>query len=115
MQFSRSLKLNHVFRRLYRKGGSVADRYLVLYCRKNGGSENRVGLTVGVKLGHAVVRNRIRRRLREIYRLHEAQFLPGWDIVVVARARAVAASYQQLERSYLALAAEAGILREAEA
>ena len=115
MQFSRSLKLNHVFRRLYRKGGSVADRYLVLYCRKNGGSENRVGLTVGVKLGHAVVRNRIRRRLREIYRLHEVQFLPGWDIVVVARARAVAASYQQLECSYLALAAEAGILREAEA
>ena len=112
MQFSRSLKLNHVFRRLYRKGGSVADRYLVLYCRKNGGSENRVGLTVGVKLGHAVVRNRIRRRLREIYRLHESRFLPGWDIVVVARARAVTASYGQLERSYLALAGQAGILRE---
>ena len=92
MQFSRSLKLNHVFRRLY-----------------------RVGLTVGVKLGHAVVRNRIRRRLREIYRLHEGEFLPGWDLVIVARSRAVTASYQQLERSYLALAAEAGILREAEA
>ena len=62
MQFSRSLKLNHVFRRLYRKGGSYADRNLVLYCRKNGSRENRIGLTVGVKLGHAVVRNRIRRR-----------------------------------------------------
>ena len=114
MQFSRSLKLNHVFRRLYRKGGD-ADRNLVLYCRKNGSRENRVGLTVGVKLGHAVVRNRIRRRLREIYRLHEGEFLPGWDLVIVARSRAVTASYQQLERSYLALAAEAGILREAEA
>ena len=112
MQFSRSLKLNHVFQRLYRKGGSVADRYLVLYCRKNDGSENSAGLTVGVKLGHAVVRNRIRRRLREIYRLHESRFLPGWDIVVVARARAVTASYGQLERSYLALAGQAGILRE---
>lgn len=112
MQFSRSLKLNHVFRRLYRKGSSAADRYLVLYCRKNGGSENRVGLTVGVKLGHAVVRNRIRRRLREVYRLHEERFLPGWDIVVVARARAVTASYKQLERSYLALAEQAGLLRE---
>ena len=112
MQFSRSLKLNHVFRRLYRKGSSAADRYLVLYCRKNGGSENRVGLTVGVKLGHAVVRNRIRRRLREVYRLHESRFLPGWDIVIVARSRAVTASYGQLERSYLALAGQAGILRE---
>ena len=108
MQFSSSLKFNHVFRRLYNKGDSCANRYLVVYCRKNGTKRNRIGLTVGAKLGHAVERNRLRRRLREIYRLHEAQFLPGWDIVVVARARAVAASYQQLERSYLALAAEAG-------
>ena len=112
MQFSRSLKLNHVFRRLYRKGGSYADRNLVLYCRKNGSRENRIGLTVGVKLGHAVVRNRIRRRLREVYRLHESRFLPGWDIVIVARSRAVTASYGQLERSYLALAEQAGLLRE---
>lgn len=97
------------------RGGSYADRNLVLYCRQKRQPGKSHRLTVGVKLGHAVVRNRIRGRLREIYRLHEAQFLPGWDIVVVARARAVAASYQQLERSYLALAAEAGILREAEA
>ena len=112
MQFSRSLKLNHVFRRLYRKGGSFADRNLVLYCRKNGGQENRVGLTVGVKLGHAVVRNRLRRQLREIYRLHEAQFRPGYDLVVVARARAVTAGYRQLEQSYLALASSLGLLHE---
>lgn len=112
MQFSGSLKLNHVFRRLYRKGHSAADRNLVLYCRKNGSRENRIGLTVGVKLGHAVVRNRLRRRLREIYRLHEGQFCPGWDVVVVARARAVTASYRQLERSYLTLAGSLGLLRE---
>ena len=36
MQFSSSLKLNHIFRRLYRKGQSAANGYLVLYCRKNG-------------------------------------------------------------------------------
>ena len=80
MQFSKSLKLNHLFRRLYHKGKSCANKYLVLYCRKNGSQENRIGLTVSGKLGHAVVRNKIRRRLREIYRLHEAEFRPGWDI-----------------------------------
>ena len=43
MQFSSSLKLNHIFRRLYRKGSSAANGYLVLYCRKNGSQANRVG------------------------------------------------------------------------
>ena len=49
MKFSRSLKLNHVFRRLYSKGSCVAGRYLVLYCKRNGSDENRVGITVSKK------------------------------------------------------------------
>ena len=110
MQFSSSLKFNHVFRRLYYKGDSCANRYLVIYCRKNGSKRNRIGLTVGAKLGHAVERNRLRRRLREIYRLHEAQFARGYDIVVVARTRAIGADYAALERAYLSLAAKLGLL-----
>ena len=113
MEFSRSLKQNHLFRRLYRRGASAANRYLVLYCRRNGSDGNRVGLTVSAKLGHAVVRNRLRRRLREIYRLHEGAFRRGYDIVVVARGRAVDAPYGQLERAYLALAGRLGLLQEA--
>ena len=69
----------------------------------------RVGLTVGAKLGHAVERNRLRRRLREIYRLHEGQFARGYDIVVVARAAAMQAPYRQLEGAYLRLAGKLGI------
>ncbi len=111
MKYSASLKLNHVFRRLYRTSGA-ANSYLVLYARKNHLKTNRVGITVGKKLGHAVCRNRIRRRLREAYRLHEDLFQPGWDIVVVARSRAGEASFQQLTNSYLALASKAGVLRE---
>ena len=109
MRFSTSLKLNHVFRRLYHTAG-FADSYLVLYARRNRTGVNRVGITVSKKLGHAVVRNRTRRRLREIYRLNEAQFQPGWDIVVVARTRAVEAPFEKLTASYLALAAKAGVL-----
>ena len=110
MQFSSSLKFNHVFRGLYNKGDSCANRYLVVYCRRNGTKRNRIGLTVGAKLGHAVERNRLRRRLREIYRLHEGQFARGYDFVVVARSRAMQADYQQLERAYLSLAARLGVL-----
>lgn len=108
MKFSSSLKLNHIFRRLYRTSG-YADGLLVLYARKNRTSGNRVGFTVSKKLGHAVVRNRTRRRLREVYRLNEAAFAPGWDIVVVARSRSVEASFASLTDSFLSLAARAGI------
>ena len=111
MEFSKSLKLNHIFRRLYAAGGH-GNKYLVLYARKTRLGENRVGVTVSKKLGKAVVRNRVRRRLREVYRLHESRFLPGWDIVVVARGRAVDASFSDLTRAYLSLAQKSGILRE---
>ena len=111
MRFSKSLKLNHVFRRLYRKGNSAVTRYLVLYCRPNELGQNRVGVTVGKKLGKAVVRNRVRRRLREIYRCNEEQFLPGYDIVVVARTRAVNAEFAALQAAYLSSARRLGILR----
>ena len=114
MKYSCALKLNHVFRRLYHSA-SVANGFLVLYCRPNKTGLNRVGITVSKKLGHAVVRNRVRRRLREVYRLNEELFCPGWDIVVVARSRALSADFGELTRSYLALAKKAGILRETEA
>lgn len=113
MKYSISLKLNHIFRRLYRTSG-FADAYLVLYARKNRTPGNRVGITVSKKLGKAHVRNRTRRRLREVYRLSEEKFRPGWDIVVVARSKAVDAEFSQLTKSYLTLAKKAGILREDE-
>ena len=111
MKFSSSLKLNHIFQRLYHTQG-VADGLLVLYARKNRQAVNRVGITVGKKLGKAHVRNRARRRLREVYRLNERLFQPGWDIVVVARTKSVDAPFDKLTKSYLTLAKRAGCLRE---
>ena len=109
MKFSYALKLNHIFRRLYATSGH-ANGYLVLYARPNRTGTNRVGITASKKLGHAVVRNRIRRRLREVYRRNEDRFAPGWDIVVVARSRCIDADFQKLTQAYLSLAEKAGIL-----
>lgn len=111
MKFSSALKLNHIFQRLYRTQG-VANGYLVMYARKNRLKGNRVGITVGKKLGCAVVRNRVRRRLREVYRLHEDAFLPGYDIVVVARSRCIQADFSKLTEAYLSLARQGKLLRE---
>ena len=111
MKFSAPLKLNHIFRRLYSSQGQ-ANGYLVLYARRNRTQTNRVGITVGKKLGKAHVRNRVRRRFREIYRLNEDKFQPGWDIVVVARTRSITADFGKLTDSYLRLAQKLGILAE---
>ena len=111
MQFSETLNKNYEFRRLYAKGRSAVTPTLVVYMRRVKRDTNRVGITVNVKLGKAVVRNRVRRRLREIYRLHEGQFLRGWDLVVVVRARGMDADYRALEHAYLSLAKNLSLLK----
>lgn len=113
MKFSTPLKLNHIFRRLYHTTG-YASGEMVLYARKNRLGCNRVGFTVSKKLGCAVVRNRARRRLREVYRLQEGQLTPGWDVVIVARSRAVNAPFDQMEKSFLRLARKAGMVAPSE-
>ena len=107
-----SLKKNSDFRRLYDKGKSAATPYLVLYCRKNRLGHNRAGYTVSVKLGHAVVRNRVRRRLREIVRLNREAVRPGYELVRVARSRAVDAEYRKLEQAYLTACQKLGLRQE---
>ncbi len=96
MRITEPLKQNREFKRLYARGKSAASPFLVVYCRRARGEKNRLGITVGVKLGNAVVRNRMRRRIREAYRLSEGSFLPGYDIVIVARFRAVGARFEEL-------------------
>lgn len=105
-----TLKKNSEFRRLYSKGKSAVNPYMVVYCRKNGRELNRVGYTVSVKLGHAVVRNRVRRRLREIYRLNSPALKTGWDIVIVARGRCVDARYAKMDEAFLSLCGKLSLL-----
>ena len=107
-----SLKENHIFRRLYQKGQSAVSPYLAVYVRRTGRPVSRLGITVSTKLGHAVVRNRVRRRLREIYRLHEDRIIPGIDLVVVARVKAAHASYWQLDESFVRLCGKLGLWKK---
>ena len=91
---------------------SAVSGGVVVYCLKNRKGMSRLGITVSTKLGHAVVRNRVRRRLRELYRLHRQEMLPGYDLIVVARVRAVDMPYAKLEKQYLRCLAQLGLLRE---
>ena len=107
-----TVKENYEFRRIYRKGKSVVAPSMVLYCQRNRQGRTRLGVTVSTKLGKAVVRNRVRRRLREIWRLNKKDMEPGWDIILVARVRAVDTSYQKLNKTYRRLLDEVGLLKE---
>ena len=99
MRFTESLTENRDFTRLYRSGKCAAGPYVAVYCRKNRLKINRLGITASVKLGGAVVRNRIRRRIREAYRTHEHEFRSGFDLVIVARSRAANAPYRAIEQA----------------
>ncbi len=110
MEFSVSMKKNHEFRRLYAKGKSVATASLVVYFKRTKRPTNQLGLTVSTKVGKAVCRNKVRRRLREIYRLNESKLQRGLDMVVVARVKAAHVSYAQLERDFLFACSRLGIL-----
>ena len=86
--------------------------FLVLYCRPNGLGRNRLGVTVSTKLGGAVVRNRARRRLREVFRLAQPDLKPGHDIVLVARGRAVNGPYQKLTAAFYKGCGQLGLLKK---
>lgn len=75
----------------------MAGACLVVYAKKALKHENILGITVTKKLGNAVVRNRVRRLIRESYRLFENEIKKGYKIVVVARGRAVGADFYKID------------------
>lgn len=107
-----TIKENHEFRRMYQKGKSAVGGGMVVYCRRNRLEHNRLGLTASKKLGHAVVRNRCRRRLREVYRLHTGELRQGWDIIMVARSRTAEASWKELNDTFLRLCRKLDLLED---
>ena len=110
MKYTTSLKRNYEFKRLYNRGRSAASKFAVVYYRKNGQAVNQLGITVSTKIGGAVQRNRVRRRLKEIYRLNEQAIHPGYDIVIVARHKSREAGWQELQTSVLTLFKKLGLM-----
>ncbi len=114
MQFTVPLKQNHIFRRLYAKGESAVGRFVVVYAKRNGTNQNRLGITTGVKLGRAVDRNRARRRIRETYRLNESRLKQGYDLVIVARTAAIEGEFSEMQQSFLHQCKKLRLLQEEE-
>lgn len=100
-----SLKKNQDFKKVYNKGKSLANRYLVMYVLPNNivDGNSRLGISVSKKVGNSVVRHRITRLIRESYRLHCDEIKTGYDIVVIGRVSAKEKGYKEIESAFLHL------------
>ena len=99
MNVTEPLKKYWQFKRVYNAKKSKADSFLVVYTLANGTDKNRLGITVSKKIGNSVTRNRIKRLVRENYRMYEKELTFGMDLVVVARKPASEASFHDLSGS----------------
>lgn len=114
MEKSDRIKKNSHFRYIYGHGKSYSDVNLVLYILRNRKKENRVGISVSKKVGNSVKRNRVKRLIRENYRLNKQLFKPGYDFIFIAREAASRATFNDIKKSMLYLMKVKGMIREEE-
>ena len=94
------LRKDSDFRRVYKHGKSFANRYLVMYIMRNNLEYNRVGISVSKKVGKSIVRNTVKRRIRESFRLDVDQKIKsGYDIVFIARVAISDVQYNEINKS----------------
>lgn len=91
------------FRRVYDEGQRRSGRLCAAFFRPNGLAQTRLGITAPARLGGAVIRNRLKRRLREVFRLHREALPQGWDIVLNPRPAAIGAPFASLEKELMRL------------
>lgn len=106
------LRKNMEFKRVYNGGKSYWNRNLILYVKKNGLENSRIGITITKKIGDAVVRNRIRRRMKEIYRLKLGNIKVGYDLIFIPKKNVVGLSYKDLESAMIHITGIARILKD---
>ncbi len=112
MKNTLSIKLNRDFKRLYYKGGCIGSDIIVIYYKRNSLTYNRLGITVGKKIGGAVVRNRVKRLIRESYRLLEEDLKFTYDFVIVARSKSADADFKDVSGSLKRLFRKSGLLKK---
>ncbi|MFT9497758.1 ribonuclease P protein component [Anaerosolibacter sp.] len=105
------LKKNIEFKKVYDKGNSMANRQLVLFMMKNGEDFNRVGFSVSKKVGNSVVRNRVKRLMKESFRSVGPAAAKGYDLVFIARVNIKEASYSDVEKAMVHLLRKSKLLK----
>ena len=95
------LRNTRQFNQVYKRGKSIVTKHVVMYYVKNDLDYNQVGFSVSKKVGKAVVRNRVKRLMKESFRLNAENLVVGYDIVFVARVRLKDSNYREVEKAML--------------
>lgn len=106
------LRNNNHFKKVYKKGKSYGNRLVVMYVYENGMDYNRVGFSVTKKIGNSVVRNKIKRRMKESYRLNCYKIKDGYDLIFLPKVMANKASYREIESAMIHLLKIAKLLKD---
>lgn len=105
------LRNNEDFKKVYRKGKNYWNRNLVMYVMKNKLNRSRVGFTVTKKIGNSVVRNRVKRRMKEIFRENVSNIKEEYDIIIIPKRNVVDIDYDQLKSAMIHIFKLANILK----
>lgn len=107
------IKKNAEFRAVYKRGRSFSNNLLVLYVYMNRKNVNRLGVSVSKKVGKSVVRNRIKRLIKESFRLNSdyIKVENGYDLVFIARKASNEKSYVEINNSVKNLIKKAGLYK----
>lgn len=109
----RILKNKRDFQIVYQNGRSFANRYLVMYVFPlKSKQEKKVGFAAGKKLGNAVIRNRVKRLLRESYRMEQSKIVDDVWLLLVGRKAAVDVKQPVIEKAFLNLLKKAGLFKQ---
>lgn len=112
MQKESRLTSRKDYQEVYRHGRSVANKYLVVYFLDRKTTGVRVGVSVSRKIGSAVVRNRIKRLLKEIFRKNKEAIKQGYDVVFIARQPIKEKSFHDTEKAFLDVLQKAGLIEK---
>lgn len=108
-----TIKENRDFRFAYKRGKKIVTPYIVMHYYKNRTDTTKIGITVSTSIGKAHTRNRVKRLVREAYRMYSGSVPNGYNIVWVSRSKTAFSSFEDVRKSVLTCLIQAGLLDDA--
>lgn len=112
MRKENRLRKNMEFKKVYKTGKNYWNRNLILFIRKNGSENTRIGISITKKIGNAVVRNKLKRRIKSVNQDYINSIKLGYDVVIIPKKNAVELTFKDLESAIKHIYKISGLLEK---